>query len=38
VIMLAQGQDQTKAAVVMAGWVVVSTVAGALVTRRRQVA
>jgi ABC-2 type transport system permease protein len=38
VISLAQGQDQTKAAVVIAGWVVVSTVAGALVTRRRQVA
>jgi ABC-2 type transport system permease protein len=38
VLLLAQGQDQTKAAVVLAGWVVVSTVAGALVTRRRQVA
>jgi ABC-2 type transport system permease protein len=38
VLLLAQGQEETKAAVVMAGWVVVSTVAGAVVTRRRQVA
>ena len=38
VLVLAQGQDQTKAAVVLAGWIVVSTVAGVLVTRRRQVA
>jgi ABC-2 type transport system permease protein len=38
VLLLAQGQDETKAAVVMAGWVVVSTVAGAVVTRRRAVA
>jgi ABC-2 type transport system permease protein len=37
-LLLAQGQEETKAAVVMAGWVVVSTVAGALVTRRRSVA
>jgi hypothetical protein len=37
VLLLAQGQEQAKAAVVMAGWVVVSTVVGALVTRRRQV-
>lgn len=38
VLLLAQGQEETKAAVVIAGWVLVSTVAGALVTRRRQVA
>jgi ABC-2 type transport system permease protein len=38
ILLLAQGQDQTKAVVVMAGWVVVSTVAGAVVTRRRQIA
>jgi ABC-2 type transport system permease protein len=38
VLLLAQGQDQTKAVVVMAGWVVVSTVAGAVVTHRRQIA
>jgi ABC-2 type transport system permease protein len=37
VLMLARGLGETKAVVVMAGWLVVSTVAGAVVTRRRAV-
>ncbi|MDP5184739.1 hypothetical protein QOZ88_19055 [Blastococcus sp. BMG 814] len=36
-LMLVQGMQRTQAAVVLAGWMVVSAVAGWLVTRRRQV-
>ena len=38
ILSLAQGQDQPRAAAILVGWVVVTTVAGALVTRRRSVA
>ena len=38
ILSLAQGHDQPRAAAILVGWVVVSTVAGTLLTRRRQVA
>jgi hypothetical protein len=38
ILSLAQGQDPGRAAGVLVGWVVVTTVAGALLTKRRQVA
>jgi ABC-2 type transport system permease protein len=37
VLSLAQGQDEPRAVGILVGWVVVSTVAGTLLTRRRQV-
>jgi ABC-2 type transport system permease protein len=38
ILSLAQGQDQGRAAGILIGWVVVTTVAGTLLTRRRQIA
>ena len=38
ILSLAQGQDSGRAAGILVGWVVVTTVAGTLLTRRRQVA
>ena len=38
VLSLAQGQDQGRAIGILVGWVVVTTVAGTILTKRRQVA
>jgi hypothetical protein len=38
VLSLSQGLEMTRSALVIAGWVVVATVAGAVVTRRRAAA
>ena len=38
VLSLAQGQDQGRAVGILVGWVVVTTVAGTILTRRRAVA
>ena len=38
ILSLAQGQDSGRAAGILVGWVVLTTVAGTLLTRRRQVA
>jgi hypothetical protein len=38
ILSLAQQQDQARAAGILVGWVVATTVAGAVLTKRRQVA
>jgi len=38
ILSLAQQQDQARAAGILVGWVVVTTVAGVVLTKRRQVA